>query len=113
MDPDAHDAYLAEIARVAAIARARHDLLVLPGLELTFDDPDPLLAAHAVAVGLHVHIPMDAGLDAALARARESGAAIIAAHPYSPEQATSSSRGTAAFAARARAGGRSSTASSS
>ena len=98
--PDVHAAYLAEIAAETARARRVHDLLLIPGLELTYDDPDPRLAAHAVAVGLHVHVPLDGGLDAALDRAREHGAALIAAHPYSPEDAASSSRGTAAFAAR-------------
>jgi hypothetical protein len=27
-------------------------MLVIPGLELTFNDPEPVMAAHAVAVGL-------------------------------------------------------------
>ena len=34
----------------AARARVQYDMLVLPGLELTYDDDDPLQAAHAVAV---------------------------------------------------------------
>src|SRR5581483_3178059 len=60
------------------------DLLVVPGLELTYDDPDPARAAHAVAVGLDSFVDLDEGLDAALAAARSTGAALIAAHPYDP-----------------------------
>ena len=36
-----HDAYLAAIEIEAARARVQYDMLVLPGLELTYDDPDP------------------------------------------------------------------------
>jgi predicted metal-dependent phosphoesterase TrpH len=76
--------YFAEIAAQAERARREYDLLVLPGLELTYDDPDPLLAAHAVAVGLPSFVGLDAGLDAALVQARDAGAAVVAAHPYQP-----------------------------
>src|SRR6476661_1198756 len=55
-----HADYLAEIAAQAERARRDYDLLVLPGLELTYDD----------------------GIDSALVRAREAGAALVAAHPY-------------------------------
>ena len=48
---DNYAAYLAEIEAEAERARRLYDLLVIPGLELTYDDPDPLEAAHAVAVG--------------------------------------------------------------
>ena len=41
------DAYLDAVAREAARARERHGLLLLPGLELTFNDHDPDRAAHA------------------------------------------------------------------
>jgi 3',5'-nucleoside bisphosphate phosphatase len=76
--------YFAEIAAQAERARHEYDLLVLPGLELTYDDPDPLGAAHAVVVGPNRFVGLDAGLEAALAEARKAGAAIIAAHPYQP-----------------------------
>jgi len=99
VDARGHADYLAEIDAEAARARRDHRLLLLPGLELTYDDPDPLLAAHAVAVGLRVHIALDAGIGAAVRRARESGAAIIAAHPYSRESAATAPRRMAAFAA--------------
>ena len=93
-------AYLREIDGEAARVRRLYDLLLIPGLELTYDDPNPLLAAHAVAVGLRSHLLLDAGLDAALARAREHGAALVAAHPYAREDAATAPRATAAFEAR-------------
>src|SRR5712692_8548302 len=43
---------LAEVEAEAIRARELYDLLVIPGIELTYDDPDPLRAAHVVAVGL-------------------------------------------------------------
>ena len=94
------DAYLAEIEAEAARAASLYGLLVLPGLELTYDDPDPLRSAHAVAVGLHSFVGVGTGLENALASARASGAALVAAHPYSPDQLDGATRGTAAFAAR-------------
>jgi 3',5'-nucleoside bisphosphate phosphatase len=77
-----HADYLAEIAAQAERARRDYDLLVLPGLELTYDDPDPFASAHAVAVGLRELISVDDGIEPALVRARDAGAALIAAHPY-------------------------------
>ena len=56
-------------------------LLVIPGLELTYDDPNPLRAGHAVAVGLRTYVDVSAGLHTALAQARAEGAALVAAHP--------------------------------
>jgi hypothetical protein len=38
--------YLDAIRGEAERARAEYDLLLLPGLELTYDDVDPALAAH-------------------------------------------------------------------
>ncbi|HEV2592605.1 MAG TPA: PHP domain-containing protein [Gaiellaceae bacterium] len=96
-----HDEYLRDVERQAARAAARYGLLVIPGLELTYDDPDPTRAAHAVAVGLRRFVGVELGLEPALAAARELGAALVAAHPYTPEQAAGTTRGTAAFAARA------------
>src|SRR5581483_8228883 len=45
-----HADYLAEIEAQAERAKREYDLLLLPGLELTYNDLDPYLAAHAVAV---------------------------------------------------------------
>jgi 3',5'-nucleoside bisphosphate phosphatase len=77
-----HRDYVAEIAAQAERAKREYDLLVLPDLELTYEDADPLESAHAVAVGIRDFVDLDAGLDSALARARDAGAALIAAHPY-------------------------------
>jgi predicted metal-dependent phosphoesterase TrpH len=100
VDATNFDAYLAEVEREATRARSLYGLLVLPGLELTYDDPDSTCAAHAVAVGLRGFVGVTFGFEPALAAARELGAALVAAHPYTPEQAVGSLRGTAAFAAR-------------
>jgi predicted metal-dependent phosphoesterase TrpH len=80
-----HAEYLAEILSQAERARREYGLLLVPGLELTYNDPDPTIAAHAVAVGCGTFVGVDDGLDLALAQAREAGAALIAAHPYSQE----------------------------
>jgi hypothetical protein len=64
----------------------KYDLLLLPGLELTYNDADPDRAAHAVAVGLERHVSVDHGIGYAMAAARQAGAAIIAAHPFGEEQ---------------------------
>lgn len=79
---DNHAAYLAEIALSAQAAMDRYGMLVLPGLELTYNDEDPFRAAHAVAVGCDVFVSVDQGIETAMLRARRSGAAIIAAHPH-------------------------------
>jgi hypothetical protein len=99
---DAHnfEEYLADVDAEAERARRLYGMVVLPGLELTYDDPDPTQAAHVVAVGLRAFVGVADGLEPALALAREQGAALVAAHPYTVEQATDSTRGTAAFAAR-------------
>jgi hypothetical protein len=74
-------AYVRAIEREAERARTRYGLLVVPGLELTFNHLDPRLAAHAVAVGLRRWVPLAGGLEHALRSARAAGAALIAAHP--------------------------------
>jgi hypothetical protein len=90
--------YLAEVVRETARARRRYDLLLLPGLELTWNDLDPLLAAHALALGLRTFVSVDAGLEAALADARAAGAAVVAAHPFADEAHASPARATRRFA---------------
>jgi predicted metal-dependent phosphoesterase TrpH len=88
--------YLAAIEFEAARARDAYDLLVIPGLELTFDGGCPEESAHGVAVGLREHISLDDGIEDGLVRAREAGAALIAAHPSEPGQR--GGRGTTRFA---------------
>ncbi len=94
----AFDDYLLAVELEAWRAWAEYGLVVVPGLELTYDDDDPLLAAHAVAVGLHSFVGVDAGLERALADARAAGAALIAAHPYAPSTAHNAARPTARWA---------------
>jgi predicted metal-dependent phosphoesterase TrpH len=94
-----HSSYVMAIEIEAARARVQYDMLVLPGLELTYNDPDPLLAAHAVAVGLESFTGVDDGIEGALRQARRQGAALIAAHPYAPAAADQAPRATARFAA--------------
>jgi hypothetical protein len=77
--------YLRAIQTEAARAEAEYGMLVIPGLELTWDDADPVWAAHAVVIGVHRHISLDDGLDAALERANQLGAAIVAVHPHALE----------------------------
>jgi hypothetical protein len=90
--------YLAEIAAQAERARHEYDLLLLPGFELTYNDLDPLIAAHAVAVGCRSFVGVDDGIETALRTAREAGAALIAAHPYHGEPgAASPARATQRF----------------
>jgi hypothetical protein len=81
----------------------QYDMLVLPGLELTYNDLDPLRAAHAVAVGLETFVAVDDGIERALHDARRQGAALIAAHPYATEAVEEAPRATARFAAEWRA----------
>jgi 3',5'-nucleoside bisphosphate phosphatase len=90
-------AYLEEVEREAERAWRLYRLLVLPGLELTYDDPDPIEAAHAVAVGLRAYVDVAAGVEEMLRAARAHGAALVAAHPYSADEASSSARRTARF----------------
>lgn len=95
------DGYLAEVEAEAVRARSLYGLVLVPGLELTYDDADPSRAAHAVAVGLRSFVDLtDQTLESALAAARAQGAALIAAHPYSLDGLAHATRGTGAFAAR-------------
>jgi hypothetical protein len=93
-----YDDYLAELDHEATRARERYDLLLLPGLELTWNDLDPLRAAHALALGLRTFVSMDDGFETALATAREAGAAIVAAHPFDQDVDPSTARTTRRFA---------------
>jgi predicted metal-dependent phosphoesterase TrpH len=74
--------YLAAIRAEAARALDEYGLLVIPGLELTDNQDDPELSAHALALGLDQHISVDAGILEALAAANDQRAAVVAAHPY-------------------------------
>jgi len=102
VDAGAFERYLAAIDAEAERARRLYGLVLLPGLELTYDDPEPELAAHAVAIGLRRFVGVAGGLENALVLSREQGAALVAAHPYPLEEIDGSTRPTAAFAARPR-----------
>jgi predicted metal-dependent phosphoesterase TrpH len=92
-----HAAYFAELDAQAARAAREYGLLLLPGLELTYNDLDPFLAAHALAIGCRAFIPVDDGIEAALGRARSEGAALVAAHPFRARRGVHSSRATMRF----------------
>ena len=89
--------YLAEVEREASRAWRTYGMLVIPGLELTFNDDEPVLAAHAVAVGLRSFVSVDDGIAEAMRTAAEAGAAIIAAHPNADEPAPQPGRLTKRF----------------
>lgn len=91
-------AYLDQVAAEATRAWSRYGLLTLPGLELTDNDVNPLLAGHALAVGLREFISVDDGLEAAMRASRKAGAAIIAAHPFRTGRIPASTRNTLRFA---------------
>jgi predicted metal-dependent phosphoesterase TrpH len=93
-----HASYVAEISREATRARALYDMLVLPGLELTYNHENVEEAAHAVAVGLNRFVSVDDGIGGAIQTAREAGAAIIAAHPFDDEPWADATRITRRFA---------------
>ncbi len=99
---EVHASYVADILREAARARALYDLLVLPGVELTYNAESADEAAHAVAVGLGQFISVDDGIVGAIETARGAGAAIIAAHPFDDEPCANESRRTRRFAVDSR-----------
>jgi predicted metal-dependent phosphoesterase TrpH len=85
LEAESFPLYLAEVEREAARAWRTYGMLVVPGLELTFNDPEPVMAAHAVAVGLREFVSVDDGIAEAMRTAAEAGAAIVAAHPNADE----------------------------
>jgi hypothetical protein len=93
-------AYLADLERERARALSAYGLLLVPGLELTYNDPDPERAAHAVAVGLRSLVAMDDGVVAAMEAARAAGAAILMAHPHDFEPTPAVPSPTCYFARR-------------
>jgi hypothetical protein len=88
VDEGSFDVYLADVEREAARAWRTYGLLVIPGLELTFNDVDPVKSAHALAIGLRSFVSVDLGIAEAMRTAAEAGAAIVAAHPYDGEHAS-------------------------
>ena len=80
-------AYLDELASESERARREYGLVLVPGLELTDDHPEPLRSAHALAIGLRTFVTIELGIRYALEEARRAGAALVAAHPHRPEDA--------------------------
>lgn len=97
VDEETWPDYLADVEREAVRAWKTYGMLVIPGLELTFNDDEPVFAAHAVAVGLRHFVPVDDGIAEAMRTAAEAGAAIIAAHPNADEHAPQRGRLTKRF----------------
>ena len=83
IDESNYAGYLEAVQAEAERARSRYDLVVVPGLELTYNDPEPDLAGHALAIGLRDFVSVDGGLVQGMSVARRRGAAIVAAHPHS------------------------------
>ena len=90
--------YLAAVEGEAERAATCYGLALIPGLELTYDDPDPRRAAHVLALGLRSFVGLDHGLDRALAEARDQGAALVGAHQYTLAASAGAPRATALFA---------------
>src|SRR5262245_65972197 len=65
-----HPAYLEQLGAEAERGRSLYGLIVIPRLELTYDDPDPSLGAHPLAVGLREHVDLNASPERAIAEAR-------------------------------------------
>ena len=91
-----HARYVETLEAEAERARLLYDLLVIPGLELTWDDL-PERSGHALAVGVREWIGVDDGLEQALQAAEAAGAALIGAHPYTLEATVGATRTTARF----------------
>lgn len=91
-------AYLAEIEREVERAWERYALLVLPGIELSYNDLDPTRSAHVVVIDLREFISLDEGIVAAVDRASAHGVAFIGAHPYDRADGTHRARLTLRFA---------------
>jgi hypothetical protein len=75
-----------------------------PPSELTVNDAEPDLAAHAVAIGLRSYVSLAEGLEEGLVAARDAGAALVAAHPSGPvsaEEPVGAKRRSAAYSSRA------------
>lgn len=93
----AYGRYVQAIEREARRAREQYDLLLIPGVELTFHDGDSEDAGHALAIGVRSWVPLDGGLEQAIVEARAEGAAIVAGHPHGPQPDPNAARTTRWF----------------
>jgi predicted metal-dependent phosphoesterase TrpH len=97
VDDHTHQRYFASIRTEAERALDQYGMVLVPGLELTYNDPDPDRAAHALAIGIEQFVGVDDGPEQAMREARGLGAAIIAAHPHAGEGDPIPTRTTRAF----------------
>jgi hypothetical protein len=88
IDPWTWPAYATCVRAEAERAEREYGLLLLLGLELTDNQADPDLSAHSLAIGLERFVSIEAGFENAVEAARDQGAAIVAAHPYSDSDST-------------------------
>jgi predicted metal-dependent phosphoesterase TrpH len=105
IDPWTWPAYATSVRAEATRAARDYGLIVLLGLELTDNHPDPDRSAHALALGLEHFVSIESGLVEALEEANDQEAVVVAAHPYadhdrSPLRPT---RGSGVSASRPRA----------
>jgi hypothetical protein len=82
--------YIHELEREAERALAEYDLLLIPGLGFSDNQPDPDDSAHVLALGLRQFVSVDHGIVHAILGARAEGAAIVGAHPYCSDDWTAS-----------------------
>jgi hypothetical protein len=80
--PETYPRYLRSIEREGRRAFEQYGLLVVPGLELTFNHEEPDETGHALAVGVRSFVSLETGLEHSMHEARSLGAAIVAAHPH-------------------------------
>jgi hypothetical protein len=97
VDASSWGSYLADVEREAERAWRTYGMLVIPGLELTFNDEDPAEGAHALAIGLRELVSLDCGIGEAMKTAAEAGAAIVAAHPFDDTHSAAAGRLTRRF----------------
>ena len=82
IDPWTWPAYATSVRAEAARAARDYGLIVLLGLELTDNHPDPDRSAHVLALGLEHFVSIESGLVEALEEANDQEAVVVAAHPY-------------------------------
>ena len=66
IDESCFPTYLAEVEYEAQRAWKTYGMVVIPGIELTYNDEVADEAAHAVAIGLRDFVPVDDGIDRAM-----------------------------------------------
>jgi hypothetical protein len=96
VDRGNHADYLADVEREAARARRAYRMVVIPAVELTWDEGCDG-SAHAVAIGLRSFAALDGGIEPAMQTARDAGAAIVAAHPHGERDDPNPNRTTRRF----------------